>query len=91
MCFYGSLAAIIFWHNRFRWFTVIAVLLFTAVPLLVDSSHEYRGLHYPSDVLAGALLGSLWLTVAIVYAGIHDGEDRRHPSADADRAMASGR
>jgi len=59
MCFYGSLAAIIFWHNRFRWFTVIAVPLCTAVPLLVDSSHVYRGLHYPS--------------------------------ADADRAMASGR
>jgi undecaprenyl-diphosphatase len=31
--------------------------------VLVALSRVYRGMHYPSDVLAGALLGVLWLSL----------------------------
>lgn len=39
--------------------TVSAVLM----PVLVAGSRLYRGRHYPSDVLAGALLACCWLAV----------------------------
>ena len=42
-------------------FLTLAVLL----PLLVASSRMYRGMHYLSDVLGGALLGGLWLVAAV--------------------------
>jgi membrane-associated phospholipid phosphatase len=42
-------------------FVVLAVLL----PLLVASARLYRGMHYLSDVLGGALLGGLWLAASV--------------------------
>jgi membrane-associated phospholipid phosphatase len=41
-----------------RW---LAAVLF-CVPVYVAISRLYEGEHYPSDVIAGALLGGLWLT-----------------------------
>jgi membrane-associated phospholipid phosphatase len=41
-----------------RW---LAAVLF-CIPVYVALSRLYEGEHYPSDVLAGALLGGLWLT-----------------------------
>ncbi len=41
-----------------RW---VAVLLAVALPLTVAASRLYRGMHYPTDVTAGALLGVCWL------------------------------
>jgi membrane-associated phospholipid phosphatase len=40
-----------------RW---LAAILF-CVPVYVAMSRLYEGEHYPSDVIAGALLGGLWL------------------------------
>src|SRR5215211_1192481 len=42
-------------------FLTLAVVL----PLLVASSRLYRGMHFPSDVLAGAALGGLWLLATV--------------------------
>lgn len=41
-----------------------AVLLF-CIPVIVGMSRLYRGMHYPSDVLCGALTGGLWLLIVI--------------------------
>jgi membrane-associated phospholipid phosphatase len=41
-----------------RW---LAAVLF-CIPVYVGISRLYEGEHYPSDVIAGALLGGLWLT-----------------------------
>jgi undecaprenyl-diphosphatase len=38
----------------------MAAVLF-CIPVYVGASRLYEGEHYPSDVLAGALLGGLWL------------------------------
>ena len=44
-----------------RW---LAALLF-CIPVYVALSRLYEGEHYPSDVIAGALLGGLWLTCVL--------------------------
>ena len=41
---------------------VIAVVLFV-LPVVVGLSRLYRGMHYPTDVVIGALGGGLWLAV----------------------------
>jgi membrane-associated phospholipid phosphatase len=90
VCFYGSIAAIIVWHSRHRWISVVAVVAAAAVPMLIAGSRVYRGMHYPTDVLAGALLGAIWLTVVICYVRTHDAGRTRHAPDDADRHLMSG-
>ena len=90
VCFYGSIAAIILWHSRHRWIKVTAVVICAAVPVLIAGSRVYRGMHYPTDVLAGALLGGIWLTVVICYVRSHDAGGRRHAAVAADRRLVSG-
>ena len=90
VCFYGSIAAIILWHSRYRWINVAAVVVCAAVPLLIAGSRVYRGMHYPTDVLAGLLLGATWLTVVVFYVRTHDSGDRRNTAVDADQRLMSG-
>ena len=90
VCFYGSIAAIILWHSRHRWINVAAVVICTAVPLLIAGSRVYRGMHYPTDVLAGVLLGAIWLAVVIFYVRTHYAGGRRHAAVDAGRRLVSG-
>ena len=90
VCFYGAIAAIILWHSRYRWINVAAVVICAAVPLLIAGSRVYRGMHYPTDVLAGMLLGAIWLTVVIFYVRTHDAGGRRHAAVDTDRRLVSG-
>jgi membrane-associated phospholipid phosphatase len=87
VCFYGSVAAIIFWHSRHRWIKVVAVIVCAAVPLTIAGSRVYRGMHYPTDVLVGALLGAIWLAVVIVYVRTHDAGGRRGAAVDAGRRL----
>lgn len=90
VCFYGSIAAIAVWHSRRRWLTTVAVILCAAIPLMIAISRVYRGMHYPTDVLAGAMLGVIWLSIVIFYVRSHDAGGRPHASVDADRSVVSG-
>ena len=90
ICFYGSIAAIIIWHSRRRWITVVTVIVCAAIPLTIAGSRVYRGMHYPTDVMAGALLGAIWLSIVIFYVRSHDAGGRRHAAVDADRRLVSG-
>lgn len=90
ICFYGSVAAIAIWHSRRRWITVVAVIACAAVPLTIAASRVYRGMHYPTDVMAGMMLGAIWLSVVIYYVRSHDAGGRRHAVVDADRRLVSG-
>src|SRR6478735_2181479 len=52
VCFYGAIAASIIWHTRRRWIHAVTVVVCAAVPLSIAGSRLYRGMHYPTDVLA---------------------------------------
>jgi undecaprenyl-diphosphatase len=68
---------------------VVAVLVCAAVPLTIAVSRVYRGMHYPTDVLAGGLLGGIWLTVVILYVRTHDSGGRRDAAVDADTSLVT--
>lgn len=60
---YGGIAVILAMHVQTRmqkvaWWTVLLI-----VPVAVAVSRVYRGMHYPSDVLASFIvgLGCLWI------------------------------
>jgi membrane-associated phospholipid phosphatase len=60
---YGSLA-IIAWHTaRAGWLRTLATVAAVVLPVAVATSRLYRGMHYLTDVLAGALLALCWLAV----------------------------
>jgi membrane-associated phospholipid phosphatase len=64
---YGALAVVVWSYSRREWLRAGALAIAIAVPIVVGLSRLYRGMHYPTDVLAGALLGALWLiTVSLV-------------------------
>jgi undecaprenyl-diphosphatase len=90
VCFYGSIAAIVIWHSTKRWISIAAVIVCAAVPLTIAVSRVYRGMHYPTDVMAGGLLGALWLTVVIFYVRRHSAGGRRDAVVDADARLVRG-
>ena len=61
LALYGGIAIMVLWVYGRRRATWIAAGILLLVPVYVGVSRLYRGMHYPSDVLAGALLGALWL------------------------------
>ncbi|HEY1641751.1 MAG TPA: phosphatase PAP2 family protein [Streptosporangiaceae bacterium] len=60
---YGGIAVLALWVYGRRPATRIAAVVLACVPVFVGFSRLYRGMHYPSDVLAGALLGGAWLLI----------------------------
>jgi len=65
---YVGLAAILLAVTRgstHRAAVVALSVLLCALPVMVGLSRIYRGMHYPSDVVAGALAGGLWTAVVL--------------------------
>lgn len=60
---YGGLAVIAAAVPARTWLRRLALVAAVAVPVAVGVSRIYRGMHYPTDVAAGALLGLVWLAV----------------------------
>ena len=64
--FYGLLAYFIFHFTRNRRLSVLVATFSIIVILLIGFSRLYLGVHYPSDVIGGFILGFWWLTTAIL-------------------------
>ncbi len=60
---YTGLAVIVWSASKRTWLRALAITVGIVVPVMVALSRLYRGMHYPSDVIAGALLGLLWLGI----------------------------
>lgn len=62
---YGCIAILVLWIYGRRPATRVAAVVLSCIPVAVGLSRLYRGMHYPADVLAGALTGGLWLLLVI--------------------------
>jgi membrane-associated phospholipid phosphatase len=64
------------------WVMMVAALL-CAVPVVVALSRIYRGMHFLTDVIAGALAGGLWMTVVVatLLGGAAPARRRDRPTA----------
>ena len=63
LALYGALAIIAVREARAGWLRGVAVTLAVLVPICVAFARMYRGMHYPTDTMGGALLAIVWLTV----------------------------
>lgn len=71
-CFYLALAAIL--NNRIEklWLKILIWTFAVLLVLLIGISRVYLGVHYPSDVLAGFVVGFIWVvTIAVADKLIH--------------------
>lgn len=68
---YGALAVIAVHSSTRRWLRVAAVALAVLMPVAVALARLYRGMHFPTDVLAATLIAALWLsaTGALILRG----------------------
>jgi membrane-associated phospholipid phosphatase len=68
---YASLAVIAFALAARPWLRALLLALALLVPVAVALSRLYRGMHYPTDVIAGASLSLVWLAVtsSVLLAG----------------------
>jgi undecaprenyl-diphosphatase len=67
---YGSLALVIAAHVRHSRWRYAAYAFGVGLPLFVAGSRMYRGMHNPTDALAGVLMGCLAVVVAIFVARV---------------------
>jgi undecaprenyl-diphosphatase len=77
--FYGGLAAVVFHVTRRRAARWSAVLAATLLAGGVCLSRVYLGVHWPTDVAAGALIGLFWI---VVCATLTDVFVRRAPRVE---------
>jgi membrane-associated phospholipid phosphatase len=62
---YGGITILMLWIYGRRPLTTAIATLLLLLPVFVGFSRLYRGMHHPSDVLAGALLGGAWLLLVV--------------------------
>lgn len=77
---YGAFVVIVFWHTRARWARAVAVIVYAGVVTAVALARLYAGMHFPSDVVTGVVLGLWSLTVCLIVLGRPDRDDRTSPS-----------
>ncbi len=75
---YGAVSAVVLTYVRSRWRWAILALPVLLAPL-IGISRIYVAAHYPTDVLAGLLLGGIWVTTC---AYLMFGPSRRLASID---------
>jgi membrane-associated phospholipid phosphatase len=60
---YGVLVVVMFAYSTRSVWRALAPAAAALIVVSIGMSRLYRGMHYPSDVVGGILLGLLWLTV----------------------------
>jgi membrane-associated phospholipid phosphatase len=58
---------ILMWHTRWRWLVLVVGAIYV---LTIGFTRLYLGVHYPTDVAAGWIVASLWVTIVALILGI---------------------
>ncbi len=83
---YSAIVVVVFWHTRRRWIRALAVILGVFVPVCVGLARMYRGMHFLSDVVFGALLGGASvLATAVVLRRAAERQQRQVRSDDPEQ------
>lgn len=72
---WGAIAVLTTEHCSRNFLRKLAVTMMFVAPVVLGLSRMYRGMHFLSDVIAGALLGAVWLFLAL--RGVRHGGARR--------------
>ena len=78
---YTAIVVVIFWHTRRRWIRALAVAVGAIIPVCVALARLYRGMHFLTDVIFGALLGGT--SVIASYMVIRRAAERQHQHVEA--------
>lgn len=65
IAFYGLLTFFIFDNLQKRSLKIISLIIGTTLIILISFSRIYLNVHWPSDVLASFLFGSIWLLIIV--------------------------
>jgi undecaprenyl-diphosphatase len=65
---YSAIVVVLLWHTRRRWIRGLAIAVAAILPVCVGLARMYRGMHFFTDVVFGALLGgaSVYATVTVL-------------------------
>lgn len=78
---YSAIVIVIFWHTRRRWIRALTVAVAAIIPVCVALARLYRGMHFLTDVIFGALLGGA--SVIASYMVIRRAAERQHLHVEA--------
>jgi undecaprenyl-diphosphatase len=62
---YSAIVVVLLWHTRRRWIRVLSIAVVAILPVLVGLARLYRGMHFFTDVVFGALLGGASVIAAV--------------------------
>lgn len=81
VCFYGTLALILSLHIASGSARIVIWTVTILLVLLIGTSRVYLGVHYPTDVIAGYVTGTVWLTAAwIAFSRLYPYQIKKHGS-----------
>jgi membrane-associated phospholipid phosphatase len=79
---YSAIVVVIFWHTRRRWIRALAVAIAAIIPVCVALSRLYRGMHFFTDVIFGALLGGACVIASAIV--VRRAAEQQHQVVDVD-------
>ncbi len=84
---YSAIVVVIFWHTRRTWIRALAVAFAAVIPICVALSRLYRGMHFFTDVIFGALLGGASVIATAVV--LRRAQERRGSVGEMDKPTSA--